>query len=223
MAGVDPCAPQRFLWQSFRALIPTLLVDVGGTMLVYYLLLPHFAKTSLWPLLGATLVPIGSNLFTFARRRTVDIVGLLILIGLIAGLAGALFGGGQRLLLVRQSFVTGLFGLVLVISPFVMRRPIGYYVMYEFLTANEALPEEHFDVLWRTRYFRQGVRIVTIAWGALLLGEFVLRAFMALHWNVGLVLGASPVIFTIIMLLAGVATAVWLGRATSRVLLENPE
>ncbi|HKE37584.1 MAG TPA: hypothetical protein VKB39_09130, partial [Candidatus Baltobacteraceae bacterium] len=94
----------------------------------------------------------------------------------------------------------------------------GYYVIREFLTANDALPEEHFDVLWRTRYFRRGVRAVTTAWGALLLGELVLRAFMAFTMNVGLVVSLSPIIFTSMMLLAGVATAIWLSGAISRAL-----
>ncbi|HVA34366.1 MAG TPA: VC0807 family protein [Candidatus Baltobacteraceae bacterium] len=209
-----------FLWESFRALLPTLAFDVGGTTLVYYALLPHYPKTSVWPILGASLVPAVSNVFTFVRRKSVDIVGLFILLGMIAGLIPAAFGGGQRLLLLRESFVTGALGVVLVVSPFVMRHPIGYYVIREFLTADETLPEEHFEVLWRSTYFRRGIRIVTIAWGALLLGELVLRAFMALRMNIAFVLSVSPVILTVLMLLAGVATAIWLSGAISRALRE---
>jgi hypothetical protein len=216
----DPRAPLRFLGESFRALIPTLLVDVGGTMIVYYILTRFFVSSSIWPLVGASLVPAVSNIVNIARRRSVDIIGVIILIGLIAGIVPAIFGGAQRLLLLRESFVTGAVGAVLLVSPFVMRRPIGYYVMREFLTANETLPHEHFDVLWRTRYFRHGVRVVTIAWGALLVGEFVLRGFMALRMNIAFVLGVAPILLTILMLLAGAATAIWLGSAIKRALRE---
>ena len=215
--------PLRFLWHSVRALLPTLAVDVGGTTIVYYLLAPHFAQTSIWPVLGASLVPAASNLLNFARRRSIDIVGLIILLGMIVGLVPAAFGGSQRLLLVRESFVTGLIGLVLVISPFVMRKPLFYYIMREFLTANDALPPQHFEILWRTAYFRHGIRTVTIAWGALLLGEFALRGFMAIRMNVGFVLGVAPVLLTTLLLLAGIATAVWLGGAISRALAVSPE
>lgn len=208
----------RFLWESFRALLPTLAIDVGGTTIVYYSLARFYPNTSIWPILGASLVPAASNIVNLVRRKTVDIVGLLILLGMMGGLIPALFGGTQRLLLIRESFVSGLLGLVLLVSPFVMRKPIGYYVIREFLTANDALPEEHFDVLWRTAYFRHGVRIVTLAWGVLLLGELVLRAFMALTMNVGLVVSVSPVIYTTLMLLAGIATAIWLSGAISRAL-----
>ena len=192
-------------------------------MAVYYLLVPHFPNTSIWPILGASLVPSISNVTNFVRRKSWDIVGLIILVGMIGGLVPAAFGGTQRTLLVRESFITGLLGAILLLSVFVMRRPIGYYVIREFLTANDALPAEHFDVLWRKRSFRQGVRAVTMGWGILLLGELVLRAFMAMRMNVAIVLSVSPVILTTLMLLAGLATAVWLGREIAHALRERPE
>lgn len=209
-------APQKLFWSSFRALLPTLAFDVGGTMLVYFVLSRFFANTSIWPLLGASLVPSISNVFNFVRRGSIDIVGIIVLIGLLVGIVPALFGGSPRLLLVRESFVTGLVGLVLLVSGF-FRRPLAYYVVREFLTANEALPHERFLLLWDDWKFRRGIRIMTIAWGALLLGEFVARAFMALRMNVAFVLGAAPLMFTLLLLVAGAINAVWLGRAIRRV------
>lgn len=205
-------APQRLLWLSLRALLPTLIFDIGGTMLVYYLLLPDFPKTSILPLLGASLVPVISNVFNFVRRRSFDVVGIIVLIGLLAGLAGAAFGGGQRLLLVRESFITGVLGIVLIVSG-LLRKPLGYYVVREFLTANEALPAERFRAVWVSGYFRRGIRVMTIGWGVLLLAEFCLRVFMAFTMSVAFVLGVAPVLFTILMLVAGAISAVWLNHA----------
>lgn len=211
-------SPLAFLWESFRALLPTLAVDVLGTIVVYYLLLPHFSTLSVWPILGASLVPVASNIVNFVRRRSIDIIGLIILLGIIVSLIPAAFGGSQRLLLVRESFLTGLIGVVLLVSPFVMREPIFYYIFREVLTANDALPEGHFGVLWRAAHFRSGVRIVTMVWGAVMVGDFVMRAFIALRMSVGFALGVAPVLTTTLLLLLGVATAVWLGHETSRVL-----
>jgi hypothetical protein len=211
-------APVAFLWESFRALLPTLAVDVAGTTLVYYLLVPHFSQSSIWPILGASLVPIASNVVNLVRRRSIDIVGLIILLGIVVSLIPAAFGGSPRLLLLRESFFSGLIGLGLLVSSFVLRYPVFYYVLREFLTANDALPAEHFAVLWRDSHFRRSVRIVTIAWGALLLGDFVLRAFIALRMNIGFALGVAPVLTTILLLATGAATAIWLERETSRIL-----
>ena len=215
--AVSARALRGFLWQSIRALLPTLTFDIAGTMGMYYLLLPHFGSTSIWPILGASLVPVISNVFNFVRRHTFDVVGIIVLLGLLVGLVPAVFGGSQRLLLVRESFFTGLLGVILLVSA-LRRRPLAYYVIREFLTANEALPHERWDVLWRHGYFRHGIRIFTIVWGALLLGEFVLRVFMALTMSVAFVLGVSPVLFTVLMLIAGVLSAVWLTHAIKVVL-----
>jgi hypothetical protein len=203
---------RKFLWASIRALLPTLAFDIAGTMAVYYALLPIFGNVSVWPILGASLVPMISNIFNFVRRHSFDVVGIIVLIGLLIGLVPAVFGGDQRLLLVRESFVTGLLGVILLASAF-MQRPLAYHVIREFLTANEALPHERWDVLWESGYFRHTIRAMTIGWGALLLGEFVLRAFMALRMNIAFVLGAAPVFVTILLLLAGLATAFWLAHA----------
>lgn len=205
-------ALRRYLWQSIRALLPTLAFDIAGTMGVYYVLLPHFGSTSIWPILGASLVPVISNAFNFMRRRTFDVVGLIVLLGLLVGMLPAAFGGSQRLLLVRESFFTGLLGVILLVSA-ALHRPLAYYVIREFLTANEALPHERWDYLWRSQYFRHTVRAMTFGWGALLVGEFVLRGFMALRMNIAFVLGAGPVLITILLLLAGLFTAFWLAHA----------
>lgn len=207
--------PLAFLWQSFRALLPAFAVDIGGTMIVYYVLASRFPSTSIWPILGASLVPVASNVINLIRRRTVDIIGLIILLGMIASIIPTAFGGSQRLLLVREAFFTGFIGLVLLISPFVMKKPILYYVLREFLTANDTLPESHFDILWRTWYFRNGTRIATLVWGAVLLGDFVMRGFIALNMNVAFALGVAPILSTILLLLTGAATGVWLSNAIS--------
>ncbi len=210
--AVSARALRGFLWQSIRALLPTLTFDIAGTMGMYYVLLPHFGSTSIWPILGASLVPVISNVFNFVRRHTFDVVGIIVLLGLLVGLVPAVFGGSQRLLLVRESFFTGLLGVILLISA-LRQRPLAYYVIREFLTANEALPHERWDHLWRSGYFRHTIRAMTIGWGALLVGEFVLRGFMALRMNIAFVLGAGPVLITILLLIAGLFTAFWLAHA----------
>jgi small-conductance mechanosensitive channel len=210
--------PLSFLWETFRALLPVLAIDVVGTLLVYFLL-AHLLRTStVWPVLGASMLPLVSNVVNFARRRTFDIVGLIVLAGVVAGLIPAAFGGSPRLLLVRESFVTGALGVVLIASVFVMRRPIMYYVIRELLTANDTLPQEHFNLLWRRKRFRRETRFVTLGWGLLLIGELVLRGYMALTMNVALVLSVAPIILTTLMLIAGAGTAIWRGRAVARAL-----
>lgn len=212
-------APRLFLMAVVRAILPSLFVDVGVTMAVYYVLLPHFAKTSLWPLIGASLVPVASNVYVFLKDRKLDMVGILVLVGIVGSVLGIAFGGTQRLLLIRESFITALIGIALMVSN-ARPKPLGYYIVYEFMTANESLNPVPFKRLWESRSFRWTIRRGTFLWGLILVGEFALRCFMAFTLPVSLVLGLGPLIFNVLLLGSGVISAFGMSRAIQSALIE---
>lgn len=201
----------RFLSASGRALLPNVILDVGGTIGVFLSLAPHFAASSIVPLLAASLVPIVGIILSVVRKRRVDIIGVIVLVGLLASIAGAAFGGGQRLLLLRESFSTGAIGFALFISP-IFPKPIGYYIIRHFITANETSHGLCFERLYESELFRRTLRETTFFWGVLLLVEFGLRVFMALTLPVVFVVAVSPVILNGLMLFGGIASAYWMSR-----------
>jgi hypothetical protein len=203
-----------FFTASVRALIPNLLLDVGGTIATYYALLGFFSPESLVPLYGATLVPTLNILFNVWKKRRIDVIGVIVLIGLLTGMAAVFMGGTQRLLLVRESFVSGAMGLALFVSPF-FPKPLGYYVMRSFMTQNAVAP---FDTLWEKPPFRRTVRSITLFWGCVLLVEFGLRISFALMLPVVFALGVGPLISNGIMLAAGAVTAIAMGHAIAAAL-----
>jgi hypothetical protein len=203
--------PWRFLSTTARALLPNVLFDVAGTNAVFLSLAPHFAPTSIIPLLAASLVPIAGIVLNGVKKRRVDIIGVIVLLGLAASIAGAVFGGGQRLLLLRESMSTGAIGLALFISP-IFPKPIGYYVIRHFIAAHENAHGLCFERLYESRIFRLMLRDLTLFWGILLLFEFGLRAFMAFTLPVAVVVSTSPLILNTLMLLGAVASAWWMSR-----------
>jgi hypothetical protein len=211
--------PWRFFIASVRALIPNLVFDVGGTVAVYYLLLAFFPPTSALPLLGATLVPALSIVFNVWKRRRIDVVGIIVIVGLLAGIAGVCMGGSQRLLLLRESFVSGAIGLALFISP-IFPKPIGYYVLRSFMAENE-ISVTPFDTLWEKPFFRRTVRFGTFFWGLLLLTEFGLRVFFALMLPVVFALAVAPIILNALLLIGGAISAVVMGRAIGAALADS--
>jgi hypothetical protein len=214
-------APQHFLLASLRGLIPTLAVDLGGTLGVYFLLAPYFASTSIWPLFFASLVPTISNVFSLVRRRQVDIVGIIVLLGLFTSILTVVLGGDQRMLLVRESFMTGLTGLVLFVSP-IVGKPLGYYIVRQFLSENEHQHNMKFDRLWESSFFRKTIRFGTYFWGMLLLTEFGLRVFMALTLPIVFALAFGPIILNGLMLGGGALSAVAMSRAIKVALTPSP-
>jgi hypothetical protein len=205
---------RHFLRETLRGLAPSLLISVAGTLIIYSLLRPHFPPTSVLPLLIATLFPLLGNAVSLVRYRRLDIFGVMVLIGLVAGVLAALLGGGQRLLLIRESFVTGAIGLACFVS-LLLPQPLGYYFARQLLTAHDPEKRAGFTALWQEHTFRRAVRVGTIFWGVLLVGDFILAVILVLTLPVVVVLALAPVVLNGIRF-GGVAVSLIGGRRLLR-------
>src|SRR6266581_2032153 len=81
-----------FLLGMLRGVLPSLVVNLACTLLVYELLQPRFPSSSLVPLVAASLVPVLSNVISILRHRRLDVFGVLVFIGLIVSITGLLLG-----------------------------------------------------------------------------------------------------------------------------------
>jgi hypothetical protein len=147
--------------------IATYLVLAGGGMSTVAAL----AISGVWPALELLL--------TIARTRHVDEFSVIVLIFLVLGIITAVAFNSARLLLVKDSALTGLFGLVL-LGSLLAPRPLMFYFGRKFAT--DGTPEKvvWWNGLWQYPDFRRGQRILTIVWGAAFLGEAVLRILLSL-------------------------------------------
>ena len=205
----------RFVLTTVRQLAPSLLLSVACTVVVYSLLRPHFPPSSIVPLLAASLFPVLGNILSVVRHRRPDIFGVMVLIGLAVSVIGVLLGGGQRLLLLRESFVTGAIGLALLVS-LVLPKPLGYYFARQLMAADDPQRRARFDGLWQHPPFRRALRGGTIFWGVLLLGEFGVRIAMILTLPVVVVLAISPIVLNALILGGVAVSAIWGSRALRR-------
>jgi hypothetical protein len=206
-----------FLLGTLRGILPDLVINVAGTLLVYELLQPRFPAASLIPLLGASFVPVLANIISILRHRRLDIFGVLVFIGLAVSIIGVLLGGGPHLLLIRESFVTGAIGVALLIS-LVFPRPLGYYFAERLLVANDPARKANFDTLSRSSHFRQSLQQGTLFWGLLLLGELALRIALVLTLPIVLVLTIAPIVFNAIIFAGIIVSILW-----TRTLLQHIE
>jgi hypothetical protein len=89
--------------------------------LVYRLTVPHVGEAH--AIMISAAVPLAWSLIEFARNRKIDVISILVLSGIALSLVAIAFGGTPRLLLFRESLVTGLIGLVMIGSA-IVRRPL---------------------------------------------------------------------------------------------------
>jgi hypothetical protein len=119
---------------SIRGVVPSLVIDglLRDVLLTSYV--PHVSQVIALGL-SATF-PTVYGLVTIVRRRHLDIIGALVLVGIVVSIVATLVGGDPKLLLIRESFITGALGMVCLTS-LVWPRPLMFYIGRQFSAGEE--------------------------------------------------------------------------------------
>lgn len=157
---------------------PTVLFSLLLPWLTYWVLIergvppaPALMIVAAWPLVELVLF--------FAIHRRVDEFGVLVLVFFGIGLLTLAAFNSPVLLLVKESAVTGLFGLVLLIS-LLLPRPVMFYFGRKFGTDGSPGGVAHWNGLWRHPGFRRTQRVITAVWGTAFFVEALVRIGLAL-------------------------------------------
>jgi hypothetical protein len=173
-------------------LVVELAVNFVLPWLAYRLALPHLGETG--ALIASAGPPIVWSLIELARFRRVDALSVMVLAGIVLSVAAIALGGSPRVLLLRESLVSGAIGVVFLLS-LPMRRPLLFYLARATVAREMAGGAAHFEVLWRERPgLASSMRLMALVWGAGLTCETALRAWMALTWPIERFLVVSPFI-----------------------------
>jgi intracellular septation protein A len=167
-----------------------LLINLGGPLIIYHLVKDSMSTTP--ALLLSSLPPIVWAVIQLVRNRTVDAVALLVITGIALSLIATLLGGSPRLLLVRESFVTGLIGLIF-LGSLLWRRPMLFYIVRSSI-AKEGGSAEEFTAKWSIPRFRETFYLMTRVWGIGLVAEAVIKFFLAFSLPIELFLVLAPVL-----------------------------
>lgn len=191
-----------------RTLLLNVLIDGAGSYAVYMLLHHH---TSEFKALAWSMLPPSLNTAqSLVRKRHVDIVGILVIAGLVASLGLVLLGGSPRLLLVRDSLITGLVGLVF-LGSVLMRRPLLFFILRQLAATNDADAGPEWDARFQASPVGLGLPLMTAVWGLALVGEAALRTVCAMKLPIPVFLAIWP--FINIGIYAGAsAWTFWYGR-----------
>jgi hypothetical protein len=131
----------------------------------------------------------------WAWRRRLNVIGIIVLTGILIGLAAVGFLNGNELLLkMRESVVTGMFGLVCLVTLVLPMRPAMFHVGKALASAGDRARGREFATLWDEPRARRVFIILTLGWGLGLLLEAVVRAVLALELSTGSFLAIVPVV-----------------------------
>jgi hypothetical protein len=107
----------RVLGIVLNAIIPVIL---------YKLSKRYVSQSELTALVIATTFTLGKNIFDLVCRGQVDPTSIVVLLGIATDAVALLFGGGPRVLLVRECLFTGAFGFAGFVS-LLLPRPMMFY------------------------------------------------------------------------------------------------
>jgi hypothetical protein len=174
----------------FRNIAMIVIFDVAAPLAAYSLLrsagLSTVSALLLSGVFPALLVIIGA-----VRNRRVDVVGVLVLAGIVVGSVLGLLSHSTKLVLMEGSVPTAVFGVGCLASLWA-RRPLMFNFALEFAGPDTPTGRE-MTSLWQHEEFRRLFRVITIVWGVGFLIEPAVRAVIVYNTSTGTALASSKV------------------------------
>ena len=171
-----------------RSLVSILVFDTAGPLVAYSLLRSN-GRSTVSALVLSGILPAFGVTVAFARRRRLDAIGALVLVGIAIGTALGLATSNPRLVLLEGSVPTALFAVVCLIS-LLAGRPLMFRFALEFYGPDTPRGRSFAD-RWRSPGFRHAFRVITLVWGIAYLAEAAARVIIVETTSTGTALSIS--------------------------------
>jgi len=176
--------------------------DLGGPLLAYGLLRSAGMSAVAALVISGVLPALGIAIGALADRR-LDVIGVIVLAGIVVGTVLGLAGHNARLYLLEGSVPSIVFALGCLLSVR-LRRPLIFRLAVELLGPDTPKGRD-VTAAWRYPGFRLAFRTITVAWGVGYLVEAGVRGAIVETTSTGIALICSklvPYVFA-------VSLAVW--------------
>lgn len=199
-----------------------LIVDVAVPVGSYYLFKDAFGMSTFAALAWSSAVPAGRTVWGVVRERTVNGLAALILVVNAVSLLLGLVSGDPRLMLAKDSGVSSIIGVGILVSV-VLGRPMMTAGFKPFLVRGDSARE----AAWRrladgaaggSGAFLRAERVFSVVWGVVLLAECVARVVGAYTLPVDTMVWLGSVVLAGSLTLAFVVSRVVAAEPMARLL-----
>ncbi len=177
-----------------RGFTRSIVLNAAVPLALYYLAKNSLAASGFTALAIAAAFPLAGSLIGVVRARRLDLIAILALLGIAVSMIGIALGGDPRILLIRESFLTGALGISNFVS-LLLPRPLMFYFGRQFATGGDPVRIAEYDAQYQIPAARRVHRLITIVWGCVFTGEFILRVVMVYTLPIPVVIAISPFIF----------------------------
>jgi len=120
-------------------------------------------------------------------------VGLVSFVFIVVGVAASLISGDPRFVLVKESLLTGVFGLACLVT-LLLPRPLMFYFGRQFAGGGDPVRAAAFESMWQYERFRAVNRNMTVVWGVAYLVEAAVRVVLSFLMPIPVFLVISPIL-----------------------------
>lgn len=171
-----------------KAAVRIAAFDVVGPLIAYALLRKAGLSAVTALILSGVLPAIGVTTNAIQRRQ-LDIIGGVVLAGIVAGAVLGLVSHNARLVLLEGSVPTAVFGMAC-LSSLRAPKPLLFGFAHEFVGPDSARGRE-MTRLWQFAGYQRAYRVVTAVWGIGYLIEAGARVAVVENTSTGTALVAS--------------------------------
>lgn len=176
-----------------RSLLPNLVIN-GVLPIVLYQLLIRNGVATVPALVAGSIFPLGYTLWSWVRTRRMDFIAGISLFFIVLSAAASLISGSTRFTLLKESFFTGLFGLVF-LGSLLTARPLMFYMTRSFSTGGDPERVRQWNDRWQYPGFRHAMRVITVIWGAMFVADALIRVGLVFVLSTSVFLVVSQVLF----------------------------
>jgi intracellular septation protein A len=174
-----------------RSVVMIVVFDIAAPLAAYKLL-REAGLSGVTSLVLSGVFPAIPVSIDAIKHRRLEVVGVLVLAGILVGTVLGLVSHSTRLVLIEGSVPTGVLGVAF-LGSLVARQPLMFKFAREFTGPDTAKGQE-MTVLWQTyEGFRRIFRIMTVVWGIGFLIEAALRVVIVFNTSTGTALAISKV------------------------------
>ena len=168
-----------------------LVFDLGGPLVAYALLRSAGMSAVAALVISGVLPALGIAVGALVDRR-LDVLGVLVLAGIVVGTVLGLTSHSARLYLLEGSVPSALFALGCLLS-LRLRQPLIFRLAVEILGPDTPRGRD-VTAAWRYPGFRRAFRTITVAWGIGYLVEAALRIVIVETTSTGIALLCSKLL-----------------------------
>ncbi|MER6448348.1 hypothetical protein DEJ51_10550 [Streptomyces venezuelae] len=205
----QPGPPKRSGIATALGWIRTIGLNVIAPIITYNLLTKDHGWSEFSALLLSSAWAVLDSAISVAWRRKVDEFAVVTMVFLVITAVVSLVGAhSARALLVKDSGVTGLFGL-LCLATLLAPRPLMFYFGRKFATDGTPASTAWWNGLWQYEGFRTTMNRMTLVWGLTYVAEALVRLALAYMLPTKTMVVVSPIMIYGVLAALGVWTAMY--------------